>query len=130
MVRGSPPGRGAPFFLLKKLRNKNFFCNRRIKYVDQNRFHNKATIPRRKWFGSPARGRRPFDCATRTMSRRLDLPSCRVYATPSLLYTMQMLESVTKCRVCGSAELTPFFDLGAQPFAHALLKESSAKDPR
>src|SRR3990167_3769258 len=42
---------------------------------------------------------------------------------------MQMLESVTKCRVCGSAELTPFFDLGEQPFANALLKESSAKDP-
>lgn len=40
-----------------------------------------------------------------------------------------MIQQVTACRVCGSSKLYPFFDLGEQPFANALLKDPNAKDP-
>ncbi len=41
-----------------------------------------------------------------------------------------MIERVTSCRVCGGTSLTPFFDLGEQPFANALLKNPNDPDPR
>lgn len=41
-----------------------------------------------------------------------------------------VIEQVMTCRVCGASTLTPFFDLGEQPFANALLKNEADPDPR
>lgn len=41
-----------------------------------------------------------------------------------------MIERVTACRVCGASTLVPFFDLGEQPFANALLKQPTDPDSR
>lgn len=39
------------------------------------------------------------------------------------------MSALTKCRVCGSANVEQFFDLGDQPLANALVRNADAADP-
>ena len=45
---------------------------------------------------------------------------------------MSGVRKMTECRMCGSIQLTPFFDLGVQPLANSLLKkeELEKEEPR
>lgn len=39
------------------------------------------------------------------------------------------MAGIANCRVCGSAQVEQFFDLGDQPLANALVRDASASDP-
>jgi hypothetical protein len=39
------------------------------------------------------------------------------------------MDAIAHCRGCGSARIEPFFDLGAQPLANALVTDPGARDP-
>lgn len=39
------------------------------------------------------------------------------------------MSAITHCRVCGSAKVEQFFDLGDQPLANALVRDASVADP-
>ena len=41
---------------------------------------------------------------------------------------MDVNAELTKCRCCGSAKLSPFFDLGREPFANSLLKSKDERE--